>query len=441
MTPDPTRLTSDPHRSTPGPHPARSVDRRQFIQASAVTLAAATLTRPLTLFGASREEPIRVGLVGCGGRGTGAAVNALLAEEGAVLVAMGDAFSDRLESSLSHLQSSEVASRVKVEPDHRFTGFDAYRDVIARCDVVLLATPPHFRPAHVEAAVEAGVHIFAEKPVATDAPGLRRCWAAVERAKEKGLTLVSGLCYRYDAPKQETIGRIRAGDIGEIVALQCTYNTGALWHHGRQPDWSDMEWQLRNWLYFNWLSGDHITEQSIHSIDKILWAMDDVPPAKATASGGRIVRTDPKYGNVFDHFNTVFEWENGVRGFHSCRQWSGADGEVSDYAFGTKGVAAIQHHRIDGVTSWRYRGKSGDMYVAEHEALFDSIRHQRARNDGDYMCKSTLMALMARMSAYTGKSITWEQALHSEEDLTPPSYEWVALPIAPVAQPGRTPFV
>ena len=428
---------SDNHELSPG-----GVDRRQFIQTSAVAMTAAALTGTTPLLAhIAGQDKIRVGLVGCGGRGTGAAVNALTADAGAVLVAMGDAFSDRLGGSLKNLQQSDVSERIQVDEEHRFTGFDAYKKVIASCDVVLFATPPHFRPAQVEAAVEAGKHIFAEKPVATDGPGLRRCWAAADKAKEKKLTLVSGLCYRYQDAKIETEKRIHDGALGELRTLQCTYNTGGLWHHGRKKDWSDMEWQVRNWLYFTWLSGDHIAEQSIHSIDKILWAMQDVPPAKATASGGRIVRIDPKYGDVYDHFNTVFEWKDGVKGFHSCRQWPGADGNVSDYAIGTKGTAAIQHHRITGENEWRFKGKPNDMYVAEHVAMFDSIRNGKALNNGDYMCKSTLMSIMGRMSAYTGKTITWEQALNSKEDLAPDTYEWGALPVRDVPRPGITKFL
>ncbi len=418
------------------------VDRRQFIQTSAavITAAAVSSASPLLAHVAGQDQ-IRVGLVGCGGRGTGAAVNALTADAGAVLVAMGDAFPDRLYSSLKNLEQSDVADRIKVDEEHRFTGFDAYKKVIECCDVVLFATPPHFRPAQIEAAVEAGKHIFAEKPVATDSPGVRRCMSASEKAKQKGLTLVSGLCYRYQDAKIETQQRIHEGAVGDLLALQCTYNTGGLWHHGRKADWSDMEWQMRNWLYFTWLSGDHIAEQSIHSIDKILWAAQDVPPVKATASGGRIVRIDPKYGDVYDHFNTVYEWESGIKGFHSCRQWNGTDGNVADYAIGTKGTAAIQHHRIRGENEWRFKGKPNDMYIAEHVAMFDSIRNGKALNNGDYMCKSTLMSIMARMSAYTGKTISWEQALNSQEDLSPAAYEWGALAVRDVPRPGVTKFL
>jgi predicted dehydrogenase len=308
---------------------------------------------------------------------------------------------------------------------------------------VLLATSPHFRPEHIDYAVDQGKHIFAEKPVATDAPGLRRVMDASRRAQLKGLALVSGLCYRYHFAKQETFKRLHDGAIGDIVALECTYNTGGLWHRGRDASWSEMEYQMRNWLYFTWLSGDHIAEQHIHSLDKLLWAMGDEPPVKATSSGGRAVRTEDKWGNIYDHFNTAYEWASGVKGFSSCRQWSGTSTNVSDFAYGTRGVAALQGHSIETSDGkWRYRSdEPDDMYQNEHDALFASIREGEPINNGDYMCKSTMMAILGRMAAYTGKTITWEEALNSQEDLRPGAYEWNDVATAPVARPGVTKFV
>jgi len=326
--------------------PARSetetksqLDRRTFIGATGGLLAAMA-SGSITVQAASKgvhnsvDDVIRVGLVGCGGRGTGAATNALNVEPRVRIVAMGDLFIDRVESSHQNLLDGEHADRIQVTDEMKFSGFDNYEKVIQNCDVVILASTPHFRPQQIEKAVELGVHVFAEKPIATDAMGVARVRAACEKAKEKDLTVVSGLCYRYQKSKQETIDRIHDGSIGDIVNLQCTYNTGELWYNGRKDAWSDMEYQIRNWYYYNWLSGDHITEQSIHSIDKIMWVMKDVPPAKCTASGGRSRRTEEKWGDIYDHFNCVFEWENGEKLFHSCRQWSGADGNVSDFVFG-----------------------------------------------------------------------------------------------------------
>jgi len=403
----------------------------------------------------NQDGPLRVGLIGCGGRGTGAAAQALRADEGAILVAMGDAFADHLDNSHNTLQSQlDIQSQVQVPRENRFVGFDAYKQVIEAVDVVLLATSPFFRPAHVAYAVEMGKHLFVEKPVAVDATGLRSIRESTLKAQEKGLSLVSGLCYRYQFAKQETVRRIRAGAVGDIRTLQCTYNTGELWYREPQPGWTDMDTQMRNWLYFDWLSGDHIAEQHIHSLDKLAWAMGDVYPAQATSSGGRSKRTDPKFGNIYDHFNTVYEWENGVKGFSSCRQMSGCSSNVSDYVFGTQGVANIQGHSIktDGGESWRYRndasqnwrlrrGGADDMYQNEHDALFWSIRNGEPINNGEYMANSTMMAIMGRLAAYTGKTITWEQAWNSTLDLTPESLAFGPAPDCQVAVPGVTPFV
>lgn len=417
-------------------------DRRQILKNGALFAAALPyvgLGRPLRPGG---SELLRVGLIGCGGRGTGAARNALLADDNVKLVAMGDAFRDHLDSSLETLgNQGDLAGKVDVAEDHKFTGFDAYRGVIEASDVVLLATSPHFRPLHVEAAVEAGKHLFVEKPVATDGPGLRRIKAACEKAREKNLNVVSGLCYRYQFAKQETMRRIHDGAIGEITALECTYNTGGLWYREPREDWSQMEVQMRNWLYFNWLSGDHINEQHIHSLDKIAWAMGDYP-VRCTSSGGRVVRTDPKYGNVYDHFNTVYQWANGVKGFSSCRQWHGAASNVSDFAYGTQGTAALQAHRIENEEGrWRWRSdEPDDMYQNEHDVLFRAIRAGEVVDDSDHMIRSTLMAIMARMAAYTGQEITADQAMNSQEDLSPAAYAWTDLAVRPVARPGITKF-
>jgi predicted dehydrogenase len=421
-------------------------NRRQFLRAGGA-LAAAGSTLPSALgatLKADSKETLSVGLVGCGGRGGGAAVNALRADPNVKLVALGDAFPDFLTSKLGSLKAiGDIADRIDVPEDRQFVGFDAYKGVIDSCDVVLLATSPHFRPLHVEYAVEHGVHAFVEKPIATDAVGVRRVWAASEKAREKGLSISSGLCYRYQFAKQETFKRVHDGMIGDITAMECTYNTGGLWHRGRKAEWSEMEYQMRNWLYFTWLSGDHIAEQHIHSLDKLAWAMQDDYPVKCTASGGRIVRTDEQWGNIYDHFNTVYEWGNGVKGFSSCRQWVGADANVSDFAYGTKGTAALQSHRINTEgEKWRYRGEGpDDMYQNEHDALFAALRAGERIDNADYMCKSTMMAIMARMSAYTGKTVTWDQAWNSELDLSPAAYEWGDVPMRPVAQPGITPFV
>jgi len=420
------------------------ISRRALLSATTASVAGAVVAPYVAARNpqAGGAEMLRVGLVGCGGRGTGAASDALLADKNVKLVAMGDLFADHLDSSLKTLEAQpELQGKLDVPPERRFVGFDAYKQVIEACDVVLLCTTPHFRPLHMRAAAQAKKHMFVEKPVAVDAPGVRSILESARIARENQLNVVSGLCYRYMFAKQATIEHVHAGDIGQIVAMETTYNTGGLWHRGRKPEWSAMEWQIRNWLYFTWLSGDHITEQHIHSLDKIMWTMQDECPLKATGSGGRVQRTDPMYGNVYDHFNTVFEWKNGVRAFSSCRQWNGASSDVSDRVYGSTGTAHLQTHEIKGAKSWRWRSESEDnMYQNEHNALFAAIRAGKVIDNSAYMANSTLMAILARMAAYTGQTITWEQALNSSEDLSPKAYAWADLPTPEIAVPGITKF-
>lgn len=425
-------------------HSAAQPTRRDFLRGAAAGAAAVTTFGILNPARAQGGDVLRVGLIGCGGRGTGAAREALLADPNTQLVAVADAFADMADSAVKKLKTDrKIADRIVVDDGHKFVGFDAYKGVIDSCDVIVHATPPGFRPQHVRACVEAGKHVFTEKPVAVDAPGVHSVMESCKMARDKGLCMVSGLCYRYQFAKRETIKRLQDGAIGDIITMQTTYNTGGLWHKGRNDAWSEMEYQIRNWLYFDWLSGDHINEQHIHSLDKIMWLMQDAAPVKCTASGGRAQRTDPKYGNIYDHFNGVYEWENGVRCFNSCRQWESTSTDVSDWVFGTNGVANIQEHYIrtnDG-KEWKYESKEEDnMYQNEHNAFFAAIRNGEARVD-EYMCSSTMFAILARMSAYTGKSLTWEEALNSKQDLTPKEIGWVDVPVNPLPVPGVTEFV
>ena len=417
--------------------------RRDFLKTSSAGIAGAALASAIaTRAYAAGDDVIRVGLIGCGGRGSGAASQALNADKNVKLVAMGDAFSDRLEESLTNLKKSSAGDKVAVDADKKFVGFDAYKQVIdCGVDVVILAGPPGFRPAHIKYAVEKGKHVFAEKPVAVDGPGVRSVLATCEEAKKKNLSIVSGLCWRYHNPKRETIARCADGAIGDILAMQCTYNTGKLKHYPRQPGWSDMEWQVRNWTYFAWGSGDMIVEQHIHSIDKAAWVMRDTYPVKATGTGGRQVRTGPEFGHIYDHFNTVYEFANGAKCFSACRQIMGCENDVSDHFFGTKGKCDVFKHQITGEKAWKYTGQENNMYQTEHDELFASIRSGKAINNGEYMTKSSLMAIMGRMSAYTGKTITWDMALNSKEDLMPEKLEWSSLPVPPIATPGVTKFI
>jgi myo-inositol 2-dehydrogenase/D-chiro-inositol 1-dehydrogenase len=414
-------------------------NRRRFLQASAVT--AASLAVPLVH--ADGSDTLRIGLVGCGGRGTGAAANALKADPNVRLVAMGDAFRDRLTSSLAQLwRDTTLTNKIDVPAERQFVGFNAYQQVLGSgIDVVLLCTPPHFRPAQIEAAVRARKHIFAEKPVGVDSPGVRRVLAACEEGRRQRLSIVSGLCWRYHAGMKETFRRIHDGAVGDIVAFQATYNSGTLWHRQREPGWSDMEWQIRNWLYFTWLSGDFNVEQHVHSLDKMAWAMRDQRPIKCFGLGGRQVRTGPEFGNIYDHMSCVYEYENGVKGYAFCRQQSNCANEVKDYVLGTRGKVDVMRHQITGANPWQFpaaQARGEDMYQNEHDAFFASIRSGNPINNGEYMCKSTLLAIMGRMACYTGQEVTWDQVLNSRQDLSPPRYEWDQIGVPAVALPGIT---
>jgi predicted dehydrogenase len=414
--------------------------RRSFLKTSAVVAGGAlagTLAIGRSAHAAGNDE-LRVGLVGCGGRGTGAAAQALNADKNVKLVAMGDTFSDRLSTSLENLRKqANIADKIAVTPDRCFVGFDAYQQVIdSGVDVVLLCSPPHFRPAHIRAAVAAGKHIFAEKPVAVDAPGVRSVLASCEDAKQKGLSVVSGLCWRYDLAKRETMKRVLDGQIGDLVAIQVNYNTGTLWKHDRKPEWSDMEWQVRNWLYFTWLSGDHNVEQHVHSLDKAAWAMREEPPVKCWGLGGRQVRIEPEYGNIFDHHAVVYEYANGMKLFAFTRQMAGCSQEVADFMLGTKGRAEVMKDRIVGENGYKYEGRKVNMYQQEHDEFFASIRSGQPINNGLYMSRSTMLAIMGRMATYSGQTITWDDAIASNDDLSPAKYEWGPISTPEVAMPG-----
>jgi myo-inositol 2-dehydrogenase / D-chiro-inositol 1-dehydrogenase len=426
--------------------------RRDFLKTSAAALSTAvagTLSVSQSAHAAG-SDILKVGLVGCGGRGSGAATNALSADKNAKLVAMADAFDDRLEGSLERLQKAKP-DQVTVDADHRFTGFDACDKLVASgVDVVILATPPHFRPQHLKACVDAGKHVFCEKPVAVDGPGIRAVLAACEEAKQKNLSIVSGLCWRYHTAACETMNRIIDGAIGRIVTIQETYNCGPPWfrNRDREPQWTEMEYQMRNWYPFTWLSGDHNVEQHVHSLDKASWLMGDKPPLKAVGMGGRQVRSEETIGHMFDHHAVVYEYADGVRLYSFCRRQAGCKNETSDHFFGTDGHCNVLKNTIDGKNEWRYKGPKCNMYVAEHEALFTSIRDAKPINNGLYMAHSTMLAILGRMVTYTGKEITWEQAINSEESLSPSEYTWDAAPpivpdengAYPLAIPGVTPF-
>ena len=417
--------------------------RRDFLTYSTATLAASAFAAGGVH--AAGNDILKIGLIGAGGRGTGAAINALRADANVKLTAICDAFDDRLQDSLKNLhKAKDISAKVDVTPDMCFTGFDGYKKLLSTdVDVVLLCTSPGFRPTHLQAAIDANKHVFCEKPVAVDATGVRSVIETSKLAAKKKLNLCSGFCYRYDEAKRETVKRIHDGAIGKPLVLHSTYNTGEIWHRGSNPKWSEMEYQMRNWYYYTWLSGDHIVEQAIHNIDKARWLLKDEVPVAAMGHGGRQQRTDPMYGHIFDHFSIVYEFASGVKVFHYCRQMKNCYGDTIDHLIGSDGSAELMSHEIQGPKAWTWPGKHdfSAMYQNEHNELFAAIRKGSVVNDGENAALSTLMAIMGRTVAYTGKRLTWKQMMESKENLMPSRLEWGSIATPPVAVPGVTKFI
>ena len=433
-----------------------ALTRRRFVQSSAALamLGGGALTSLLSAAPRRADSALKIGFIGCGGRGTGAAVQALNADSNAVLTAMGDVFESRIENSLKNLTQhfgETAAQRVRVEKSRQFVGFDAYQKVIdSDVDVVILTTPPGFRPMHLKAAIEAGKHVFCEKPVAVDAPGIRSVLESARLANEKKLAIVCGFCWRYSDAERMAFKKVADGEIGDVITVHSTYHTSTLGKRPRKPEWTDMEFQLKNWWHFNWLSGDHLVEQACHSVDRLAWATGDKTPLKCVALGGRAARSGPEHGNVFDHFTVIYEYDDGRRAFLTTTQIDNTPADNTDYIYGREGSIEVcgfkpLHFMKDraGKEVWRYNGPYNDMYQTEHNELFASIRAGEPINDGEWMAHSTMMAIMGRMAAYTGQMITWEQAMKSEENLLPTLdvMRFGDLPVAPVPVPGVTKIV
>ena len=423
--------------------------RREFLKTGAVTAAtgAAALLASGNYAYAQGSDKIKIGLIGCGGRGTGAAAQALNADPGVVLTAMGDIYKEQIDAHIAALKDQpNIGARVQVTPQMQFVGLDAYKRVLdTNVDVVLLTTPPGFRPRHIKAAVEAGKHIFAEKPMATDAEGVRIGLEAVRQAKAKMLNFANGFCFRKNLSHREFYQKLHAGAIGKIRHVHATYLTAPVKSMPaaatRPAGMSDTEWQIKNWYNFVWTCGDGLIEQACHSIDKIMWAMGDVPPVKAVATGGRVLPNNE--GNIYDHIDVFFEWADGTRGTMAQRQIPCPHNDNSDYILGAKGFATIHGWQpvIHSETPWNYTGPRRDMYQVEHDELFASIRKGVPMNDGEQMAQSTLVGLMGRMAAYTGQEITWDMMQNSKESIFPANLDWKgALPIAPMAVPGKYQF-
>jgi len=437
------------------------VSRRRFLKRSSVAVAGAAALSDfpwLQTAHAAPDDPIRIGLIGCGGRGTGAVADALGAATKVVypqtgyhtedlaagatpatknvsVIALADVFPDRLNSCRQQLSGLNIT----IPNEMCFTGFDAYKQLLAvpQVNYVILATPPHFRSIHLKAAIEAGKNAFIEKPVAVDGAGVKMVLEAGELAKQKGLGIVAGTQRRHMRSYNETIKRLHDGAIGEVIYGRAYWNGGTIWVIDRKSGWSDMEWQLRNWNYFTWLSGDHIVEQHVHNLDIVNWALN-AHPIKALALGGRQARPGPAQGHIYDHFAVEFEYANGARMFSQCRQMDGCEGKVGEAVVGTKGTSNCANYikASDGAL-WRFREQDVNAYQQEHQDLIASIRAGAPLNEAKAVAESTFTAIMGRESAYSGRTVEWDALLNSPAKLGPPKYEFGTLPFPEVAIPGK----
>lgn len=424
-------------------------DRRAFI--ARTSLAAGAVLAGSKIVGAAHpfgDDTIRIGLVGSGGRGSQAVVQALRTSPNVKLVAVGDAFADRIEGCLSQRDLQELSSQVDVPEERRFVGFDAYQQVIdSDIDLVILTTPPGFRPQHFEAAVKAGKHVFMEKPVAVDAPGIRKVLETAQEAKSKNLGVGVGLQRRHDPQYIETVKRIQDGEIGDVGLTRVYWNGPGVWNIPRDADWNEMTYQMKNWYYFTWICGDHIVEQHIHNLDVSNW-IKNMLPQKAQGMGGREVRTGSMNGQIFDHHMVEFTYPDGSTMLSCCRHIPGCWTEVAEYAHGTKGHSEVKDGKFlnaEGKTTWRYRGPRAQPYQQEHDDLFAAIRSGTPYNEAEYGAHSTMTAILGRMATYSGKVVTWEEAMASEIDLSPSEYSFDATPPVvpddsgsyPVPVPGK----
>lgn len=416
------------------------MDRRDFIKSSGIILGATTLDVPDPSLLA--KKTIKVGLVGCGGRGTGAAFQALTADPDVEIVALADIFQAQLDTALASLQEA-YKERVKVPAKRQYVGFDAFQKLIGSdVDVVLLATPPCFRPDHLAEAIKKGKHVFCEKPMAVDVPGVHKVREAVKLAKEKKLNIVSGYCFRYTTPNRELAKQIHSGAIGDIYSISTFRLGGELTEKPRQAQWNDLTYQLYNWYYFQRYSGDIIVEQTIHSIDFMNWMLNRGLPKTVSGTGGRQSRPWDKFGNVFDHFAIEFDYGEGVKGFHFGRQQNGTQPRNSVEAVGSKGamkVGILSSYEITGQNPWKFTGKTDNMYQTQHNELFAAIKNKQVINDGDFMADSTLLGIWAREAAYSGKIISLEEIQNSTKVYGPNTneYNWdMEIDKALIPRPG-----
>ena len=431
--------------------------RRTFCkQTAAATTGILASTLPLdAMSNVYDNKKLKLALIGCGGRGSGAAVQALTADDKVELYAMADAFRDRIDSSLNGIKEHFDGSKnIDVQEKNMFTGFDAYKKAIDLCDVVILTTPPGFRPLHFEYAINNDKHVFMEKPLATDAPGIRKVLEVAKIAKDKKLNVVVGLQRHYQDKYITLYNKVVNGDLGKIVSGQVYWNDGGVWVKKRKPSQSELEYQMRNWYYFTWLCGDHILEQHIHNIDVANWFIGDYP-ISAQGMGGREVRNGIDHGQIFDHHFVEFTYASGAVVSSQCRHQTGTASRVDEVFQGSNGSVVTgkgEMTDLSGNIKYKYPNKWNEdpnPYQVEHDKLFQSIRNNEVINDVEYGAKSTMTAIMGRMATYTGKKITWDQAINSKEMLVPKNLTWNSTPpTLPddngkylVAIPGKTKFI
>jgi predicted dehydrogenase len=437
-----------------------ATNRREFLKSSSMAAVGAGVLGNLALPGAyaASDDTIKVGLIGCGGRGSEAAVQACSTSGNVKLVAMGDAFPWQLEDSARKIKNAlgDKPDRFAVTDERKFTGLDAYQKVInAGVDLVVLATPPGFRPVHFEAAVNAGKHVFMEKPVAVDAPGVRQVLAAAAESKKKNLGVGVGLQRHHEAKYIETIDRLRDGAVGDIHSARVYWNGGGVWTRDRKAGMSEMEYQVWNWYYFNWLSGDHICEQHIHNLDVINW-LKQAYPVRAQGQGGRQVRNGKQWGEIYDHHYVEFEYADGTRMYSQCRHIENCWSSVSEHVQGTKGNADIGGGTICSGTKtgrenevWKFKGRGGNPYQVEHDDLQASIRAGKPINEAEFGALSSMTSILGRMCTYSGQKIEWNDALNSQISLQPKEYNFKTdPPVMPnadgyyaIAVPGLTKVV
>ena len=420
--------------------------RRDFIRKSSL-VSSATFAVPYISVSAQENNNkgnnpnLKIGLIGCGGRGSGAVIQALNADKNSTLVAMCDIFPDRLQTAFKRIKTA-MKGRVQIDKTHLFSGFEGYKKLIEAVDVVLLASPPGFRPLHLAECAKAGRHVFCEKPVAVDMPGLRSVLDSANTLRKKNKSLVSGLCWRYDIGIQETIKRIQDGAIGKILAIEATTMGGGMWQRPVNDNMSQMEQQIRNWNKWQWLCGDIYLESHIHSLDMAAWVLGDIFPKNAWGMGGRQITRPDNWGNIFDHHHARFDWGNGVMMTSSSRNQKGSISHYDVHVIGTEGEAWTRTKRISGKNGkWRYRGKPKNMYQEEHDRLFESIRKETPIDNSHYMCNSNKIALMGRAASYTGQLITDKKLDMSMQSLAPNSYEFGDHKAHPIPIPGVTKLI